>query len=53
MKSVGPLLCAVTPVDPGENPTIGTHRAKRAAAPKRNIFPVVHTPYDYYEGIFK
>jgi hypothetical protein len=42
------------PLEPVERPpfsTARTHRGNGPAARKRAVFPVVHTPYDFYERI--
>jgi hypothetical protein len=31
--------------------TAGSHRRKPAVEPFGSVFPVVHTPYDFYERI--
>ena len=51
MISVGTFRKRLEPVSSLELSTEGTHRVN--AAPKRDhaVFPVVHTPYDFYERI--
>jgi hypothetical protein len=29
--------------------TAAVHRATPLAEPREDVFPIVHTPYDYYE----
>ena len=31
--------------------TAAVHRAKRLGKPNWSVFPLVHTPYDFYERI--
>jgi hypothetical protein len=42
------------PLEPVDNRTFSTdsvHGANGVSEPKRSVFPVVHTPYDFYERI--
>ncbi len=41
----------VEPVRNGHFSTGGTHRANAVVEPFGSVFPVVHTPYDFYERI--
>ena len=51
MISVGSLRNALDPVDTRDFSTASIHRAIPLWEPIRSVFPVVHTPYDFYERI--
>ncbi len=51
MISVGTFQKRLEPVSSLELSTKGTHRANGASMRDRAVFPVVHTPYDFYERI--
>jgi hypothetical protein len=49
--SVGTFRKRSEPVEIAAFSTGSVHRANGHSAPKRSVFPVVHTPYDFYERI--
>jgi hypothetical protein len=49
--SVGTSRNAIHPVDSRDFSTEPIHRAIPLGEPIRSVFPVVHTPYDFYERI--
>ena len=51
MISVGSLRNDVEPVETCVFSTGSLHRANPLGKPVRSVFPVVHTPYDFYERI--
>lgn len=51
MISVGTSQNTLHPVDTGDFSTAPLHRATPLWKPIRSVFPVVHTPYDFYERI--
>ena len=51
MKSVGSFRNALEPVETLAFSTAAVHRATPLGEPDRSVFPVVHTPYDFYERI--
>jgi hypothetical protein len=48
---VGTCRNAAEPVDRVAFSTALVHRAIPLGKPVRSVFPVVHTPYDFYERI--
>jgi hypothetical protein len=51
MISVGSLRNALDPVDSRGFSTTSLHRRIPLGEPIHSVFPVVHTPYDFYERI--
>ena len=51
MISVGTCRNALEPVETCVFSTDLVHRAIPLGKPIRSVFPVVHTPYDFYERI--
>ena len=51
MISVGTCRIADKPVEILAFSTVGTHRATALTEPNCSVFPLVHTPYDFYERI--
>jgi len=49
--SVGTCRNALEPVDTRVFSTGLLHRVNPLGKPVRSVFPVVHTPYDFYERI--
>jgi hypothetical protein len=49
--SVGTSRNTIRPVDTGDFSTAAIHGAIPLGEPVRSVFPVVHTPYDFYERI--
>jgi hypothetical protein len=49
--SVGTCQNAAEPVDHVGFSTALVHRAIPLWKPVRSVFPVIHTPYDFYERI--
>jgi len=49
--SVGTFQNPLDPVDSRDFSTTSLHRANPLWEPNRSVFPVVHTPYDFYERI--
>jgi len=49
--SVGTCRNASEPVKRPAFSTDWTHRASALGKPNCSVFPVVHTPYDFYERI--
>jgi len=49
--SVGTCRNALEPVDSTRFSTVAVHGAIPLRKPVRSVFPVVHTPYDFYERI--
>jgi hypothetical protein len=49
--SVGTCRNALEPVDIRVFSTGLLHRVNPLGKPVRSVFPVVHTPYDFYERI--
>jgi hypothetical protein len=45
------LRIPLEPVEDGYFSTGWTHGANGLARPNRAVFPVLHTPYDFYERI--
>jgi hypothetical protein len=48
-ESVGTCRKCGEPVESARFSTAAVHRANGHSAPDRSVFPVVHTPYDFYE----
>jgi hypothetical protein len=48
---VGTCRNALEPVDSVRFSTAPVHRSIPLGEPIRSVFPVVHTPYDFYERI--
>jgi hypothetical protein len=48
---VGTSRNARQPVESGVFSTGTVHRAIALGEPERSVFPLVHTPYDFYERI--
>ena len=51
MISVGTSLKGTQPVETAAFSTAAVHRANPLLVRDRAVFPVVHTPYDFYERI--
>ena len=51
MISVGTCRIGIKPVETRAFSTEWTHRASALGEPDCSVFPVVHTPYDFYERI--
>ncbi len=51
MISVGTLRNSREPVERRAFSTDWTHRGNPLGEPDSSVFPVVHTPYDFYERI--
>ena len=51
MISVGTCRKALSPVDTRVFSTGLLHRANPLGKPDHSVFPLVHTPYDFYERI--
>ena len=51
MISVGTFRNDSDPVESCVFSTVVLHRANPLGKPVRSVFPVVHTPYDFYERI--
>jgi hypothetical protein len=51
MISVGTCAKRTHPVKTRPFSTIRTHRRNAVTEPFAAVFPVVHTPYDFYERI--
>jgi len=49
--SVGSSRNAAHPVERRDFSTASLHHANPLAEPLSSVFPVVHTPYDFYERI--
>ena len=51
MISVGTCRSALEPVDGAAFSTAAVHRANALGKPNGSVFPLVHTPYDFFERI--
>ena len=51
MSSVGTCRSAFEAVEAGRFSTGSLHGRNGQGKPNRSVFPVVHTPYDFYERI--
>jgi hypothetical protein len=51
MISVGTSRNTIHPVESRGFSTASIHRASPLGEPVRSVFPLVHTPYDFYERI--